>query len=109
MVAHLEPLFSYWAVPQRMPVHLFSGVVASDFLKFSFKFIVLHILFPFFDDAKIMLFFLNSNKKFDFFSKKVHFFSSGTKKPPQLGRIGEEKQYKDYEKDVFLIPWPPIH
>ena len=57
MVAHLEPLFCYWAVLQRMPVHLFSGVVASDFLKFAFKFIVLQILFPFFDDANIMLFF----------------------------------------------------
>ena len=47
-------------------------------------------------------------KNLIFFSKKVHFFSSGTKKPPQLGRIGEEKQYKDYEKNVLFDGYPPI-
>ena len=59
-----------------MPVHLFTCVVAPDFLKFPFKFIVLHILFPFFDDANIMLFFWIAIKKVIFFQKKCNFFQN---------------------------------
>lgn len=42
-------------------------------------------------------------KKLAILSKTIQFLQVWKEKPLQLSRIGEEKQYKDYEKDVFLL------